>query len=151
MNRVGKELKRLSRRELVDIIYQLKKNEEEKQKKIDSLTEELQDKRLKISMAGSVAEAAMSVTNVFSAAQMTADMYLNEIFCMKEEAEKSCAKKIEEAEKRVEEVLLNGEKKLEELKAHYKNEYVKCQQLQNEIAELEQKRIRNSGEDAENG
>ena len=80
---ISKDLKRLSRRELVDIIYQLKKNEQEMQEEIESLKNELQDKRIRISMAGSIADAAMSVTNVFSAAQVTADLYLSEISCMK--------------------------------------------------------------------
>ena len=36
---INKELKRLSRRELVDIIYQLKKNEQEMQEEIEKLRE----------------------------------------------------------------------------------------------------------------
>jgi len=78
---ISKELKRLSRRELVDIIYQLKKNEQKMQEEIESLKNELQDKRIRISAAGSIADAAMSVTNVFSTAQRTADIYLREISC----------------------------------------------------------------------
>ena len=62
---ISKELKRLSRRELVDIIYQLKKNEQKMQEEIESLKNELEDKRIRISTAGSIADAAMSVTNVF--------------------------------------------------------------------------------------
>ena len=40
---ISKELKRLSRRELVDIIYQLKKNEQEMQERIQSLEKDLQE------------------------------------------------------------------------------------------------------------
>ena len=80
---ISKELKKMSRRELMDIIYQMKKNEQQMQDEIASLQEALQDKRLRLSVAGSVAEAAASITNVFSAAQMTADLYLQEIACMK--------------------------------------------------------------------
>ena len=134
---ISKELKRLSRRELVDIIYQLKKNEQEMQEEIESLKTELQDKRIRISTAGSIADAAMSVTNVFSTAQMTADLYLREISYMKENTEKECAKKIEEAEKKVREILADGEKKFDTLKAAYKSEYAKWQQLRAEIEKLE--------------
>ena len=81
---INKELKRLSRRELVDIIYQLKKNEQAMQEEIESLKTALQDKRIRISSAGSIADAAMSMTDVFSAAQMSADLYLREIAQMKE-------------------------------------------------------------------
>ena len=102
---ISKELKRLSRRELVDIIYQLKKNEQEKQEEIESLKKELLDKRIRISEAGSIADAAISITNVFSAAQMTADIYLREIAYIKEITEKECAQKIEDAETKVKEIL----------------------------------------------
>ena len=134
---ISKELKRLSRRELVDIIYQLKKNEQKMQEEIESLKNELQDKRIRISTAGSIADAAMSVTNVFSTAQMTADLYLREISCMKENTEKECEKKIEDAEKKVKKILADGEKKFDTLKAAYKSEYAKWQQLRIRNAVLE--------------
>ena len=148
---INKELKRLSRRELVDIIYQLKKNEQEMQEEIESLKNELGDKRIRISTAGSIADAAMSVTNVFSTAQMTADLYLREISYMKEDTEKDCAKKIENAEKRVKEILADGEKKFDILKSAYKREYIKWQQLKSEIAEREERKNQVMCEGIENG
>lgn len=148
---INKDIKRLSRRELVDIIYQLKTNEQEMQNELESLKKELEDKRIRISEAGSIADAAMSVTNVFSTAQMTADLYLREISLMKEDTEKACAKKIEEAEKKVKEILSDGEKKFHILKVAYKNEYTKWQQLKSEIAELEERKNKVMCEGIENG
>ncbi len=147
---ISKELKRLSRRELVDIIYQLKKNEQEMQEEIESLKNELEDKRIHISTAGSIADAAMSVTNVFSTAQMTADLYLREISLMKEDTEKECATKMEDAKKKVEEILADGEKKFAVLKAAYKSEYAKWQQLRIQNAVLEANK-QESCEEVENG
>ena len=97
---IGKELKKLSRKELVDIIYQLKKNEQEMQEKIAVLEEALQDKRIRLSVAGSIAEAATDITQIFAVAQTTANLYLQEIACMKAEAERECARMIEEANKK---------------------------------------------------
>ena len=108
---IGKELKKLSRRELVDIIYQLKKNEQEKQEEIAALEEALQDKRIRISVAGSIAEAAADITRVFSVAQRTADLYLNEIAAMKEDTEKECAKMLEDARKQAEKILAEARDK----------------------------------------
>ena len=108
---IGKELKRLSRRELVDIIYQLKKNEQEKQEEMAALEEALQDKRIRISVAGSIAEAAADITRIFSAAQRTADLYLNEIAAMKEDTEKECAKMLEDARKQAERILAEARDK----------------------------------------
>ena len=145
------ELKRLSRRELVDIIYQLKKNELELQDEIKALREENQDKRIRISTAGSIADAAVSVTNMFSSAQVTADLYLQEIARMREETEEKCAKKIKVTETKVKEIIADGQKKFDNLKAHYEKDYIKWQQLQSEIAALEQKRKLELCEDIENG
>lgn len=108
---IGKELKKLSRRELVDIIYQLKKNEQEKQEEMAALEEALQDKRIRISVAGSIAEAAADITRIFSAAQRTADLYLNEIAAMKEDTEKECAKMLEDARKQAERILAEARDK----------------------------------------
>ena len=102
---VSKELKKLSRRELVDIIYQLKKNDEKRQEEIAALEAELQEKRIRISVAGSIAEAAIDITQLFSNAQRTADLYLHEIVAMKEDTERECAKILDEAKRQAEMIL----------------------------------------------
>ncbi|MBQ9968168.1 MAG: hypothetical protein IJO88_05550 [Oscillospiraceae bacterium] len=139
---VGKELKRLSRRELVDIIYQLKKNEQEKLEQIAALEEELRDRRIRISVAGSIAEAAIDITNVFSAAQSAADRYLHEIERMKEDTEAQCARKIEETDRKVAEILQNSEKKYDELEARCERGRRKWEQLRAEIQKLEEEKMR---------
>ena len=137
---ITKELKRLSRRELVDIIYQMKKNEQEMQDEIASLKESIEDRRIRISESGSIADAALAVTNVFSSAQDAAEIYLQEILSMKEDAEKECARKVEEAKEEAEQIIANAEKQFNELKAYYQVEYEKCKQLHQEIEHLEQMR-----------
>ena len=107
----GKELKRLSRRELVDIIYQLKKNEQETQEALTALRAEQEEKRLRIAEAGSVAQAAVEITQLLSAAQKTADLYLQEIAARKEETEKECARLLEEAKKQAEAILTEARTK----------------------------------------
>ena len=107
----GKELKRLSRRELVDIIYQLKKNEQEKDEALTALRAEQEEQRLRIAEAGSVAEAAVELTQLFAAAQKTADLYLQEIAARKEETEKECARLLEDARKQAEAILTEARTK----------------------------------------
>ena len=102
---ISKELKRLSRRELVDIIYQLKKEEQEKQEKIAALEAALAEKRLRIASAGSVAEAAAEITQLLSTAQATADLYLQEIASMKEDTQKECAQLLAEAQQQADKIL----------------------------------------------
>lgn len=135
---ISKELKKLNRRELVDIIYQLKKNEEQMQEQIATLEAELQDRRIHLSVAGSIAEAAMDITGIFSAAQSTADLYLGEIASMKEDAAKECEKMIEEAKKKVTTIMADGQRKYDALAARYRTDYKKWQQLRAQIEKLEE-------------
>jgi vacuolar-type H+-ATPase subunit H len=102
---INKELRKLNRRELIDIIYQMKKTEQQMQEQIAALQAELEEKRLRLSQAGSIAEAALAVTNVFSAAQEAADLYLNEIACMKTETERECKKILEQTRKAAADIL----------------------------------------------
>lgn len=134
---VNKELKKLNRRELVDLIYQMKKNEDEMQERIIALEKALEERRIHLSKAGSIAEAAMQLTDVFSAAQSTADLYLREIAFMKEEAQKECDKMIEDAKKKVEEIMADGKKQHDALAERYQILYNKRQLLRDEIKKLE--------------
>ena len=143
----GKELKRLSRRELVDIIYQMKKNEQQMQEEIAALQETVQDKRMKLSVAGSIAEAAADITQLFSTAQMTADLYLQEIACMKADAEQECAKMLEDARKQVCDIMADGAKQYANLNTCYQADYKKWQMLREEIQRLEQMKSNESCEE----
>lgn len=135
---INKELKKLNRRELVDVIYQLKKNEEQMQEQITALEAELQDRRIHLSTAGSIAEAAMDITGVFSVAQSTADLYLHEISLMKEDAEKECEKMIEEAKKKVETIMVDGKRQYDAFADRYRADYKKWKKLRAEIKKLEE-------------
>ena len=80
-----KELRRMSRPELIEIIYALKSNEESLQKK----------------NAGFIAEAALQLNDIFSTAQAAADDYLTSI--------KAANVSMEEEQKAAEkEQMLNG-------------------------------------------
>ena len=82
-----KEFKRLSRAQLIDIIYkfqlELDKVNEEKQE----LESKLADKRLRLQSAGNIAEAALEINDCFRSAQNAAEQYLNEIKTIREETE----------------------------------------------------------------
>ncbi|MBO5725781.1 MAG: hypothetical protein J6S00_01810 [Clostridia bacterium] len=142
----GKELKKLSRRELVEIIYQLKKNEQEMQEKMDAMQQEIEAKRIKLSAAGSIADAATSITELFATAQNSADIYLQEITAMKEDTAKECEQMIAEANQKVATILSQGQKQFADLRASYKLEYKKWQQLQIEIEEMQRKTTQNKCE-----
>ena len=74
-----KEFKRLSRFQLLDIIYQLQLKQEELIADNEALTKALDDKRIQVSKAGNIAEAALEIHNVMQAAQDAASHYLEEM------------------------------------------------------------------------
>lgn len=74
-----KEFKRLSRVELIEIIYQLQLDMQQMQKENVELKAALESKQLKISKAGSIAEAVIGLSDIFTIAQAAADQYLGEI------------------------------------------------------------------------
>ena len=89
------DLKHLSRSELIDLIYEMKKREIELQTRLDEAEAQLQSKVITIAEAGSIADAAMQLNGVFQAAQMAADTYLISI----KEKEEELSRLIEEAKK----------------------------------------------------
>mgnify|MGYP004726861091 CR=1 FL=1 len=79
----------------LEIIYALKSNEESLQKKNAHLEEQLNDRTIQISEAGSIAEVALQLNDIFSAAQAAADDYLTSIKAANvsmEEEQKAAAK-----------------------------------------------------------
>ena len=74
-----KEFKRLSRSQLIDIIYQLQLKQDELTAENEKLTKALDEKRLRISKTGNIAEAALEIHNVLQAAQDAATAYSDEM------------------------------------------------------------------------
>ncbi|MBO4493478.1 MAG: hypothetical protein J5724_03715 [Ruminococcus sp.] len=100
-----KEFKRLKRSDLIYIIYEYQKKQEELIKENEELREKLKEKELKISSAGSLAEVAAKLNGLFEAAQQTADDYLSQL----ENA--ACV----EAEKKAEAIIRRAEEKAREI------------------------------------
>lgn len=71
-----KEFKRLSRVDLIDIIYELQRQKEAAEAQADQLRQRLEEKEIRIAKAGSIAEAALQINGIFEAAQAAADQYL---------------------------------------------------------------------------
>lgn len=75
----NKDLRFLKRSELIEIIYQLKKNEDELIKENEQLKKKLLEREIKIEKAGSIAEASLAISGIFSAAEEAVSLYVEEI------------------------------------------------------------------------
>lgn len=71
-----RRLRSLSRKELVDIIYELQRKDAEQQKTIERLQKQLSGRLTILEHAGSIAEAVVGLNELFAVAQKTADDYI---------------------------------------------------------------------------
>ena len=104
-----KEFRRMSRGDLIEIIYQYQHKEKELTEEIATLTASIEDRRIKIDKAGSIAEAVLSLNNVFESAQATADQYLAEIYVAKVSAETENRRMLDEAQKEADTILVQAQ------------------------------------------
>lgn len=120
-----KELKRLGRAELIEIIFEQQKRCEEYTAIIDKLKKEQEKKDLCISESGSIAEAEIRLNGVFEAAQAAADQYLSSVRAASQsaeaklaEAENQCAEMLKSARLQADKIIADAEKKAQPEKDH---------------------------------
>ena len=105
-----KEFQRLSRPQLIDVIYQFQLQVDKLTEQNQELERELADKRLRLSNAGNIADAALEINNCFRSAQNAAEQYLNEIKAIREETEAERQKILAQAQAEAD-VIITGAKK----------------------------------------
>ena len=106
-----KEFKRLNRAQLIDIIYQLQLENEKLNEERQAMAAELADKRLRLSNAGNIADAALEIHNVMQAAQDAATHYLEEIRIMRDETEEKCWRLLEKAQKDADKIVAQAKER----------------------------------------
>lgn len=72
-----KDLKKLNRYQLLELLIAQTERADQLQIRLEETQQALQDKELKLSTLGSIAEAAMHLTGIFQSAQEAADLYVN--------------------------------------------------------------------------
>lgn len=105
-----KEFKRLSRSQLIDVIYQLQLQLDQVTAKNQELEQQLADKRLRLQNAGNIAEAALAMNDCFLSAQNAAEQYLNEIKTIRDEAEAQRQQILAQAQAEAETILADAKK-----------------------------------------
>ena len=106
-----KEFKHLKRSDLIYIIYEYQKKQEELIKENEELREKLKEKEMKISNAGSLAEVAAKLNGLFEAAQQTADDYMSQLEnTAAAQAEKKAEAIIKEAREKAEKIISEANK-----------------------------------------
>lgn len=74
-----KRLKKISKKELLEILLAQAKKIEELETELKEVKEELSSRRIEIKKSGSIAEAALKLNGIFELAQKTADEYVENV------------------------------------------------------------------------
>lgn len=81
-----RDLKRLSRSELLELLVAQSRENDRLQKRITELEARLFARGIELKEAGSIAEAALRLNGVFEAAQKAADQYVENVRLQAEQA-----------------------------------------------------------------
>ena len=114
-----KEFKRLSRSQLIDIIYQLQLRQEELTAENEKLSRELADRRLRVAKVGNLAEAALELHDVMKAAQEAADHYVEEI---QARTDQKCQRILKAAMEEADAIIAQARKETAGISGHTYNE-----------------------------
>ncbi|MBE6541121.1 MAG: hypothetical protein E7672_01595 [Ruminococcaceae bacterium] len=129
-----KEFKRLSRSQLIDIIYQLQIKQEELLSDNVKLAKALNDKRLRLKKAGNIAEASLEIHKVMQAAQDAAMHYLDEIKIRVKAERKQILKK---AHSEAAEIIAEAKKEAERISTQAKKESTAGHSVRDYLANID--------------
>ena len=119
-----KEFRKLSRAQYLEMMVEQGREIKRLKEELELVKQELAEKEIKIQKAGSIAEASISLNDVFGSAQRAADQYLESIRIQKE----SYDEKVQTAEKVIIEKAQLAYQYLEETQK-------KCEQMEKETQE----------------
>ena len=105
----NKELKRLSRAELLEMLLQQTQEVDRLKSEIAQLEERLQQRQLQYESAGNIAQAALQVSGIFEAAQAAADQYLENVSSLEAKTQERCRLLEEQTKEKCEDYVRKAE------------------------------------------
>lgn len=123
-----KELKKLNRSELLEILVAQGEKIETLEQQLADAQKALQDRRIEISPCGSIAEAALKLNHIFEDAESAAAQYLESVRLQ----EKTAGRIISDAEDRAAQILkdaeLQSEARKEQTEREIENRLIRFQE-----------------------
>lgn len=110
-----KEMKSLSRADLLELLIQESKKVQALEAQLAEVTAKLESRELTINNAGSIAEAALQINDVFAAAQAASAQYLENIAALSQRQETVCAQMERECQEKVDAQLAQTQKLCDEM------------------------------------
>jgi hypothetical protein len=88
INMTEKELHRLSRADLLEILVAQGRENDELKEKLERAESKLNEREYKLKQSGSIAEAALKLNNVFEAAEAAGKQYVEQLKLLAEREQK---------------------------------------------------------------
>ena len=114
-----KELKRLSRADLLEMLLAQTQESERLRAELEEVRARLEDRDLKVAQAGDLAHAALAVNGVMEAAQAAAKQYLDSIHRMQSDIaqiKENTERMEQETQQRCEKLLADARKQADRIK-----------------------------------
>ena len=92
-----KQLKKLNRRELLELLIVQTRRAEALEKELAEVNQKLSDRRIAIENVGSIAEAALQLSGVFEAAQNASEQYLENARRIQQESREEAERILQQA------------------------------------------------------
>ena len=140
----SKEAKKLTRGELLELLIEQTEENQRLTQKITRLEETLAQRLLVMERSGSIAEAALSLSGVFTQAQDAADRYLLSIRKKEEEADSL----VSQARQKAQAILEQTETECEQFK---KDVLARCAQLERETESKCEKLLHDAEQKSQGG
>lgn len=129
----NKELKKLKRAELLEILVEQNREIEQLQQELEAVKQQLASREIAIAEAGSIAEAALNLNGVFSAAQAACSQYIDNMKQRSEQQERLCADMERETKEKCARMVLDAQKATN---AHWEQTNQKIKQVLQESEDL---------------
>ena len=112
-----KELKRLSRADLLEMLISQSEELREVKERLRTAEAALANRVIEIDNAGSIAEASLRLNGVFEAAQAACEQYTENIRLLSERSQLVCRRMEEESREQAERLLEQTRRRCEEMEA----------------------------------
>lgn len=128
-----RELKKLSRADLLDLLVEQMKENEQLRTELEAVQKLLSERRIAIDKAGSIAEASLQLNGVFQAAQAACAQYIENVEQLSARQEQVCAQMERETRAKCDHMITEARTQSQ---AYWDNVSRKIQELTSSYAEL---------------
>lgn len=130
-----RELRRLSRTDLLELLLAQRRENEQLRCILDQTQAQLADRTIQINKAGSIAEASLQLSGIFTAAQDSCQYYLENIKLLSERQNAICQQMEQETKEKCDRMVAEAELKSQQC---WENCSVKIKQLVDSFEGLQQ-------------